>query len=130
MDQAEHWHAFVYVGHERPADNLRMDPSQPYPPLEIKHWLRKPPRHFAEQFTNDDIGRKAASEWMHLGYEEYPSKDDEHFPAAARMKYVDDELRRGDDVVRAYYSRNGNRYVSRALVGCPKPGERCPGSSR
>ncbi|MCQ4082227.1 hypothetical protein NGB36_16840 [Streptomyces sp. RB6PN25] len=125
MNVAEHWHAFEYVGHERPADSLRVDPTNPTPPLEIGHWLRKPARHVAETFTNDDAGRKEASEWMRQGGEEHAPADGDSFPLDARMTYVNDDLQRGADVIWGYYTKK-QRYHSRALVACPREGISCP----
>ncbi|MEV3859115.1 hypothetical protein AB0J38_32980 [Streptomyces sp. NPDC050095] len=124
MDVAAHWHAYEWVGHERPADSTRRDPSQPVPPLDIADWLRKPSRFVAETFHNpDDV--PAASAWMRKGGEEHVAVTDESFSLDAQMRYVDDCLARGADVVWGYYSVN-TRYVSRALVACPREGHRCP----
>ena len=121
----EHWHAFEYVGHERPADNVRVDPSNPTPPLEIAQWLRKPARHVAQTFGNDDAGRKDASDWMRQGGEENEHADANAFPLDARMAYVDDDLRRGADTIWGYYTKR-QRYASRALIACPRVGNPCP----
>lgn len=125
MDVARHWHAFAWVGHERPADNIRNDVSQPTPPLEIAHWLRKPARFVAETFDNTTDGIEAASKWMRAGGDEHVYASDESFSLDQRMAYVDDDLARGADVVWGYYSKN-SRYVSRALVACPRAGIPCP----
>ncbi|MFF7130700.1 hypothetical protein [Streptomyces sp. NPDC008240] len=127
MDVAQHWHGYAWVGHERPADQLRVDPSQPVPPLEIVHWLRKPSRHVAQTFRNDEGGVAAASRWMRDVGLEHAHLSEAFFPLDARMAYVDDGLRRGADVVWGYYSQK-SRYVSRSLVKCPRPsdGMVCP----
>ncbi|WP_327294476.1 hypothetical protein [Streptomyces sp. NBC_01197] len=125
MDVAEHWHAFAWVGHERPADDIRVQPSQPTPPLEVSHWLKKPKQHVAKTFKNSSSGVAAASQWMRTGGEEQQYASEESFPLDARMVYVDDSLSRGADVVWGYYSKK-LRYVSRALVACPREGKPCP----
>lgn len=125
MDAAKHWHAFAWVGHERPADNVRTDPKQPTPPLEIAQWLLKPANRVAATFDNTPAGVKEASEWMRAGGEEHVYVSEEKFSLDERMVYVDDDLSRGADVVWGYYSQN-SRYVSRALVACPRAGMRCP----
>jgi hypothetical protein len=127
MDVAEHWHGYAWVGHERPSDNTRLDPSQPVPPLEIAHWLRKPSRHVAQTFRNTPDGVSEAAQWMRDGGTEQPYASEESFPLDRRMTYVDDCLRRGADVVWGYYSQKA-RYVSRSLVACPRPssGQACP----
>ncbi|MFD9368549.1 hypothetical protein ACFWA6_12685 [Streptomyces sp. NPDC060020] len=125
MDVAEHWHAFAWVGQERPADTIRVDPSQPTPPLEIAHWLKKPGRHVAATFENTPAGVKEASDWMRAGGEEHVHLSEESFSLDERMTYVEDDLSRGADVVWGYYSQNG-RYVSRVLVACPRVGQPCP----
>ncbi|MFD7257199.1 hypothetical protein [Streptomyces sp. NPDC059874] len=102
-----------------------MDPNQPTPPLEIAHWLRKPARHVVETFENTPDGIEVALKWMRNGGEEHVHLSEEPFPLDERMKYVEDDLRRGADSVWGYYSTN-SRYVSRALVACPRAGERCP----
>lgn len=125
MDVAGHWHAYAWTGHERPADNIRNDPSQGTPPLEIAHWLRKPARYVVETFDNTTDGVEAASKWMRAGGDENEYASEESFPLDERMTYVDDDLRRGGDAVWGYYSKQG-RYVSRALVACPRAGAPCP----
>ncbi|MEU5403682.1 hypothetical protein ABZ348_30825 [Streptomyces sp. NPDC005963] len=122
---AKHWHAYAWVGHARPDDNARNDPSQPVPPLEIAHWLRKPARHIAETFDNTPEGAGSAIEWMRTGGAENEAADEVHFPLAERMTYVEDDVSRGADAVWGYYSET-LRYVSRALVACPREGQPCP----
>ncbi|MGP3750828.1 hypothetical protein [Streptomyces sp. IBSNAI001] len=125
MLEADHWHAYAWVGHARPDDNARVDPSQPVPPLEIAHWLRKPARHVVETFDNTPEGAASAEKWMQEGGEEHEFASEAAFPLEARMKYVRDDISRGADAVWGYYSKT-LRYVSRALVACPRDGERCP----
>ncbi|MFE7397975.1 hypothetical protein [Streptomyces sp. NPDC057557] len=125
MHAANHWHAYAWVGHARPDDNARVDPNQPVPPLEIAHWLRKPSRHVAETFDNNPEGVESAAKWMQAGGEEHEFASEESFPLDARMTYVKDDIRRGADAVWGYYSRN-LRYVSRALVACPREDQSCP----
>lgn len=79
----------------------------------------------ADTFQNDPAGIGAASLWMRKGGEEQPYASEESFPLDARMAYVDDDLSRGADTVWGYYSKQG-RYVSRALVACPRAGATCP----
>jgi hypothetical protein len=122
MDIAKHWHGYAWVGHSRPDDKVRVDPSQPVPPLEIAHWLRKPIRHVAQTFRNDAAGVTEAAQWMREGGVEQPSASEAAFPLERRMSYVDDCLSRGADVVWGYYSEKA-RYVSRSLVSCPRPGD-------
>ncbi|MFI6524986.1 hypothetical protein [Streptomyces uncialis] len=125
MDVAQHWHAYEWTGHERPHDSVRIDPSNGTPPLEISHWLRKPARHVVHTFDNSEDGVSRASGWMRKGGEENPALDEAAFGLDARMTYVDDELRRGADSLWGYYSGRG-RYVSRALIACPRGGTPCP----
>lgn len=125
MDVARHWHAYAWVGHARPDDNARTDPSQPVPPLEIADWLQKPARHVAETFDNGAEGKASAAKWMRAGGEEHEFASEDSFPLDARMAYVEDDIARGADSVWGYYSRN-LRYVSRALVACPRQGQPCP----
>ncbi|WP_407553044.1 hypothetical protein QOM21_23800 [Streptomyces sp. Pv4-95] len=125
MEPAAHWHGFAWTGHERPADNIRVDPNQATPPLEIAHWLRKPVKHVAETFTNDEAGIKGAADWMRAGGEEHRHLSEASFSLDERMTYVDDCLTRGADVVWGYYSERG-RYVSRALVACGMSSRPCP----
>ncbi|MEU9231184.1 hypothetical protein [Streptomyces subrutilus] len=79
----------------------------------------------AATFDNTPAGTKEASEWMRAGGEEHVYVSEEQFSLDERMAYVDDDLSRGADAVWGYYSQNG-RYVSRALVACPRAGARCP----
>ncbi len=123
MIVAQHWHAFAWVGHERPADNLRTDPNQPCPPLEISHWLRKPAKHVVQTFANPGE-LDAALAWMRERSEQQPHLSEEAFPVVERMPYWRDNLQRGADSIRGYYSKN-QRYVSIALVACPREGA-CP----
>ncbi|MFE2245220.1 hypothetical protein [Streptomyces lavendulae] len=125
MKVTSHWHGFAWTGHERPADNVRTDPSQPTPPLEIADWLKKPARHVAATFDNTPAGAKEASAWMRAGAEEHVYLSEESFSLDERMSYVDDDLSRGADAVWGYYSKTG-RYVSRALVACPRADIGCP----
>lgn len=122
-----HWHAFSYTGYERPADQERIRPENPTPPLEIAHWLRKPARLVEATFLLGDETTKAR-EWLEQQLAEYP-RGDWDLPAEAQMRYAQDCLERGDDVVWGYYSAKG-RYVSRALVCCPRAGEACPAPPR
>lgn len=125
MELTDHWHAFAWVGHERPGDSARTDPSQPVPPLEIAHWLRKPARHVAETFRNEPGQVEAAYRWMRKGGVEHPYLSEDSFPLDRRMTYVEDDLSRGSDAVWGYWSKT-SRYVSRALVACPREGQPCP----
>ncbi|GGY89085.1 hypothetical protein CP967_31420 [Streptomyces nitrosporeus] len=125
MHVADHWHAYAWIGHARPDDNARVDPTQPVPPLEIVHWLKKHSRHVAETFDNTSEGAASASKWMRAGGEEHEFVSEAAFPLDARMQYVEDDIRRGADVVWGYYSKT-LRYVSRALIACPRDGQQCP----
>lgn len=62
---------------------------------------------------------------MQEGGEEHEFAGEASFPLDARMKYVNDDISRGADAVWGYYSKT-LRYVSRALVACPREGQRCP----
>lgn len=125
MIPAKHWHAYAWVGHERPADSVRLNPDQPTPPLEISHWLRKPARHVAETFPNSADGISDALAWVRAGALKQPDLSEDAFPLEERMVYVEDDLTRGSDMVWGYYSKN-SRYVSSALVACPRKGVGCP----
>lgn len=124
---AEHWHAYSWTGNGRPADSDRIVPSNATPPLEIAHWLRKPPTHVKATFMIGSESSKA-QEWLEAQLDEYPRADHD-LPREAQMRYAADCLRRGDDVVWGYYSAKG-RYVSRALVTCTRAGEPCPAPPR
>ncbi len=121
-----HWHAYTWTGSGRPADAERRIPSSPVPPLDIPHYLRKPASMLAGTFPIPDTGDARA--WLEKQLVEYP-RGDWDLPAEAQMRYADDCLARGDDVVWAYYSAKG-AYVSRALVTCPRSGEQCPAPPR
>lgn len=123
----QHWHAYIWTGHERPPDSDRIVPSNATPPLEIKHWLRKPPQHVKATFLIGDETSKA-HEWLEAQLDEYP-RGERDLPREAQMDHSADCLRRGTDVVWGYYSA-GKRYVSRALITCPRPGEKCPAPPR
>lgn len=124
MDVAEHWHAYSWVGHERPDDSTRLNPLNGTPPLEIAHWFRKPRKYVVETFSNDVAGRREALQWMKECGEKHQYLAEESFPLADRLKYVEDDLHRGADVVWGYYSTR-SRYVSRALVACPRADTPC-----
>ncbi|MFE4856981.1 hypothetical protein [Streptomyces sp. NPDC056670] len=115
-----HWHAYAWVGHERPADNIRNDKSQPTPPLRVGEWLGKPERFIVAIFDSTPEGISDALEWMRQGAEEHVYVSEASFPLDARLKYVAEQLShngRAGDVVWGYYSKS-KRYVSRALIAC------------
>ncbi|SCD51661.1 hypothetical protein GA0115243_102544 [Streptomyces sp. ScaeMP-e83] len=114
-----HWHAFAWDGYERPPDSERIVPANPTPPLEIAHWLRKQKRHVAETFTEADD----AHEWMWRHLDKWPEA--QPIPRESRDAFIRDCLARGSDVVYGFYPAK-IRYVSLALVYCPRPGEPCP----
>jgi hypothetical protein len=125
QDDTTHWHACAWMGHENPRDSERNQNTGKIPPLVIAQWLAKRSDAFDGVFDRDLEGRKAALDWMREGGEEQVHLDDAAFPLAARLEYVEDDLKRGADVVWGYYSQK-QRYVSRVLIACPRPGASCP----
>ncbi|MFJ3248385.1 hypothetical protein [Streptomyces sp. NPDC086782] len=125
MDVAKHWHAYHWVGHERPADAVRMQHSENYPAIETAHYLLKPVRHVVQTFQNDEVGQHGALAWMREGGTEHVHVDAASFSLDSRLEWVWDNVKRGADVVWGYYTVK-SRYVSRALVACPRGGQACP----
>ncbi|HEX5566679.1 MAG TPA: hypothetical protein VFY14_07075 [Streptomyces sp.] len=118
-----HWHAYAWTGHERPPDSDRTRPENPVPPLEIAHWLRKPARHVLATYGVDQADQALA--WLRSELEKHP-RPERDLPADVQMEYSADCLRRLDDVVWGYYAGSG-RYISRALIACPRRGvDHCP----
>lgn len=115
-----HWHAFRFTGNERPADRLARDPDSATPPNEIAMFFRKPASMRAGTFTDPD----AAYGWLAEELAAVPP-----LPAAVPMgTHLDaaaDCLRRGADAYVGYYA-TGGRFLVRALLVCPRAGERCP----
>ncbi|WEV27932.1 hypothetical protein OYE22_24230 [Streptomyces sp. 71268] len=117
-----HWHAFAWTGHERPPDSERVIPTNPTPPLEVAHWLRKQRKHVAATFTDAD----AAVEWMREELAAWPMADQTLSTVESKIEFTRECLSRPDaDVVFGFYPAV-QRYVSRCLIYCPRPGEKCP----
>lgn len=119
-----HWHLYRWDGRTRPEESLRIDPTQPYPPLEIAHWLRK---HRSRVEATVDMD--GAEEWMAAQLEEnpplpgYTPSDSGHLNWVERLRPRMSE--HPGDVVWGYYTRSGG-YASRVAIACPKVGEKCP----
>jgi hypothetical protein len=119
-----HWHAFSYTGHGRPRDSDARDPQFPAPPIDIGMWFRKPRSMMDGTFTEP----AAAGEWLERELRESPP------PRAAvsverHMKTTRDALARGADAYVGYYTERG-RFLVRAVLACPREGERCPSPPR
>jgi hypothetical protein len=117
-----HWHAYTWTGHERPADSDRTNMASATPPLETAHWLRKSVKPEATWPIPE--GAEEAYAWLRVQLDEHPRASHDLAPEP-QLEYARDCLSRGADVVWGYYSDRG-RYISRTLVVCPRPGERCP----
>lgn len=114
-----HWHAYSYTGHQNPGySNL---PSETIPPMEVAFWLDRPARAIVDTFEKPD----PALDWLRQQLEEHP------YPYAIdgdpmwKLRYAEENLYRGDDVVWGWYP-NSNRYVTRVLINCPRTDKRCP----
>lgn len=115
-----HWHAYAWTGHALPPDAERHDLSGPLPPLQVAHWLRKPADRIAATFTEPG----EALGWLEQQLQEVrPVPYD--LPAERRLAWARDELERRGDVVWGYYTA-ARGYASRAVIACPREGERCP----
>lgn len=120
-----HWHAYAWTGHERPPESDRINPQSETPPLEIAHWLRKTPRAMRGGTLHDV---EAACDWLKGEITEHPKppRSQDNRPAdEVALEYARDCLERGTDVVWGYWSQQ-MRYVSRALITCPREGYACP----
>lgn len=117
-----HWHAFEWTGHERPADSERRNPHNRVPPLAIAEWLDKPSSHVLATYGPDEVD--SAYAWLEGELKQHPRAAhdiaDDPLLEGAR-----DCLDRKTDVVWGYWSAKG-RYVSRALIACPREGRPCP----
>lgn len=118
-----HWHTYSWTGHERPADSERRNPANAVPPLDVAEWLRKPARNVVATHQIPD-GAADAYGWLEAELKEYP-RSPRDLPPGPQMDGARECLERGADVVWGYYSDKG-RYVSRALIGCPREGLACP----
>lgn len=119
---ATHWHAFEWTGHERPADSERRNPHNRVPPLAIAEWLDKPTAHVLQTYGPDEVD--SAYAWLEGELKQHPRaahliEEDPLLEGAC------DCLGRKTDVVWGYWSAKG-RYVSRALIACPREGRPCP----
>ncbi|WP_181765646.1 hypothetical protein [Streptomyces albidus (ex Kaewkla and Franco 2022)] len=115
-----HWHAFGYTGHARPRDSEARDPQAAAPPNVVDMWFRKPRSMMEGTFTQPDV----AADWLERQLAESPP------PANAvsverHMKSARDALARGADAYVGYYTERG-RFLVRAVLICPRRGERCP----
>ena len=118
-----HWHAYAWNGNERPRDVDRRNPVLPTPPLTISEWLDKPAEHVLATYDMSD-GRTAAHHWLVTELERHP-RGPRDLPPAAQLAHTVDLMTRCTDVVWGYWSAHG-RYISRALIVCPRPGAPCP----
>ncbi|WP_371517972.1 hypothetical protein [Kitasatospora sp. NBC_01300] len=119
---ALHWHAYGWIGRER-AESKSVDDE--LPPMEIKYWLRKPPRLIRGTFHEID----KAVDWMAGELAQYPYPESYGSDDKARLEFVRDTLAQasGRDVVWGWYPNN-SQYVARALIACPRTvdGIACP----
>ncbi|MGW0780349.1 hypothetical protein [Streptomyces sp. NPDC002913] len=120
---AGHWHAYAWNGGERPSDADRRTPALPNPPLTISEWLHKPKVHVLATYDMAD-GQAAARQWLITELERYP-RGPRDLPPAAQLAHAADLMNRCTDVVWGYWSAQG-RYISRALIVCPRDGAPCP----
>ncbi|MFD7918361.1 hypothetical protein ACFV3R_03925 [Streptomyces sp. NPDC059740] len=118
-----HWHAYAWIGTGVPADPERLDPSQPVPPRLVADWLRKDASRVVHTYRSSEEGRAAAGRWLRAELEEHPRGAGD-LPAQVQLAHAEDCLRRGTDVVWGYWSHG--RFVSRALVACPRQAAACP----
>jgi hypothetical protein len=118
MDQ--HWHAYAYTGHRRPEDRDARDPHSATPPHVVSLFFRKPREMLAATFTGAD----EAYAWLRRELSAYPPPP-RAVPASAHLALARDALGRGEDSYTGYYSAGG-LFVVRALLVCPRKGERCP----
>ena len=118
-----HWHAYAWTGSDRPRDADRRDPTLPVPPLTISDWLHKSAVHLLATYGMPD-GQAAAHQWLAAELERYP-RGPRDLPPAAQLAHTADLITRRTDVVWGYWSAHG-RYISRALIVCPRAGAPCP----
>jgi hypothetical protein len=113
-----HWHGFAYTGSTRPPDSAARDMNQAVAPNEIGMFFRKPQSMRAGAFTAPD----PAWEWLRGELEEAPPLATA-LPVAALLEGARDSLARGADVYVGYCT-------ARALLPCPREGERGPAPPR
>ena len=118
----QHWHAYSWTGHERPADSDRRNMASATPPLETAEWLRKQVKPEATWLLPE--GGDEAYAWLQGQLQEHP-RNNWDVPPEAQLAHARDCINRGADVVWGYYSAR-SRYVSRTLVVCPRGGANCP----
>ncbi|MCF6524092.1 hypothetical protein [Streptomyces sp. JJ36] len=117
---AVHWHAFAWTGPAWPPDREARDPEAAVPPIQVDMWFRKPARLRAGTFTEPG----AALEWLARELAETPPLPT-GVPAEAHLRAARGALEREEDAYVAYYTAAGG-FLVRALLVCPRPGERCP----
>jgi hypothetical protein len=139
FEGASHWHAYAWNGAGRPDDRERRtypptgipefdakridNSASRIPPLVISEWLLKPAAFIEATYPIPD-GRRDGYHWLRDELREHPRGPRDLEPEV-QLAHAVDCMTRGADVVWAYYSRAG-RYISRALIVCPRPGFDCP----
>ncbi|WP_415949969.1 hypothetical protein [Streptomyces sp. KLOTTS4A1] len=120
MPLSPHWHAYAYTGRSYTDALIRRGETPGnYPPIEIKNWLTRPRGHIAATFTEIE----EAVSWLKQELVAMPPAGTDFFPIDERLEHSRSTLAQtaGNDVVYGYYSTSG-RYVSRALIACPRRG--------
>ncbi|HWM36109.1 MAG TPA: hypothetical protein VNS49_03175 [Streptomyces sp.] len=115
-----HWHAFSYTGHERPKDSEARAPQAAAPPNDINMWFRKPRSMMDGTFTEP----AAAAAWLERELTESPPPATA-VPVELHMESARDAFSREADAYVGYYTEGG-RFLVRAVLVCPRKGERCP----
>jgi hypothetical protein len=122
-DVSRHWHAYAWTGNEIPRDGDRRNPKLAYPPTVIGEWLLKPAEHVLATYDMP-AGRLPAYTWLCGELERHP-RGPRDVPAEVQLAHTVDLMSRCTDVVWGYWSAH-SRYVSRALIVCPRDGDPCP----
>lgn len=112
-----HWHAYSYTGAAYSDGQIRAGLApRGYPPVEIMHWLKQS-AGYVDTFTEVP----PAVEWLRETLLQHVPLGSENYPIENRLSWARSRLGQeaGCDVVYGYYSVN-KRYVSRALISCPR----------
>jgi len=100
-----HWHCFSWQG-TPPKDGDRRNPQLAVPPIEIKHWLLKPPTMLARAVHTPE----EAADWL----KDQPQPPE---PGAAVERALH-ELRVGNNVIWGFWLPS-QAFTSIAVVGVP-----------
>ncbi|MFF8772784.1 hypothetical protein [Kitasatospora sp. NPDC015120] len=122
---ALHWHCYAWVGGKRPEDTERRPPepqngrrpvwNSPAPPLEVMHWLAKPPSQI--RHTTSDPAE--ALDWLGKQLADAPGLEGD-LPASLRLDHARAFLTTyPHDVVWTYWTP-GQQLRSVAAVSCPR----------